>query len=187
MWCIGPPLLYPYLPTLCAVQWSVGVYLALMRYWARLMLAGVPVMVIWRSDDPSMALAIFICAPDIWRISLILVPWRPIMQPISWGGHLITLEIKLCRFKIKRETLIKHTYTVRILKIEVIVKPISSEEIVGIRRGKKTEIRLCYHKKRNSGLIQVKYYSWEPINWEDNADRFLLKLEIRLSWPQKRH
>lgn len=59
-------------------------HLALMRYWARLMLAGVPVMVIWRSDDPSMALAILICAPDIWRISLILVPWRPIMQPISW-------------------------------------------------------------------------------------------------------
>lgn len=59
-------------------------HLALMRYWARLMFAGVPVMVIWRSDDPSMALAILICAPDIWRISLILVPWRPIMQPISW-------------------------------------------------------------------------------------------------------
>lgn len=34
--------------------------LALMRYWARLMLAGVPVMVIWRSDDPSVALAILI-------------------------------------------------------------------------------------------------------------------------------
>lgn len=43
-----------------------------------------PVMVIWRSDDPSVALAILICAPDICRISLILVPWRPIMQPISW-------------------------------------------------------------------------------------------------------
>ena len=41
-------------------------------------------MVIWRSDDPSVALAILICAPDICRISLILVPWRPIMQPISW-------------------------------------------------------------------------------------------------------
>ena len=35
-------------------------HLALMRYWARLMLAGVPVMVIWRSDDPSVALAILI-------------------------------------------------------------------------------------------------------------------------------
>lgn len=45
-------------------KWSWS-YRALMRYWARLMLAGVPVMVIWRSDDPSMALAILICAPDI--------------------------------------------------------------------------------------------------------------------------
>lgn len=61
-----------------------GPHLALMRYWARLMLAGVPVMVIWRSDEPSVALAILICAPDICRISLILVPWRPMMQPISW-------------------------------------------------------------------------------------------------------
>lgn len=60
-----------------------GSHLALMRYCARLMFAGVPVMVIWRSDDPSVALAILICAPDICRISLILVPWRPIMQPIS--------------------------------------------------------------------------------------------------------
>lgn len=58
-------------------------HLALIRYCARLMFAGVPVMVIWRSDDPSVALAILICAPDICRISLILVPWRPIMQPIS--------------------------------------------------------------------------------------------------------
>lgn len=64
-------------------QGSASTHLALMRYWARLMLAGVPVMVIWRSDDPSVALAILIWAPDICRISLILVPWRPIMQPIS--------------------------------------------------------------------------------------------------------
>lgn len=64
-------------------QLPTDAHLALMRYWARLMLAGVPVMVIWRSDDPSVALAILICAPDICRISLILVPWRPIMQPIS--------------------------------------------------------------------------------------------------------
>lgn len=75
----------------CSIEVNVNTFskrwwahLALMRYWARLMLAGVPVMVIWRSDDPSMALAILIWAPDIWRISLILVPWRPIMQPISW-------------------------------------------------------------------------------------------------------
>ena len=58
-------------------------HLALMRYWARLMLAGVPVMVIWRSDDPSVALAILICAPDICRISLILVPWRPINKLLT--------------------------------------------------------------------------------------------------------
>lgn len=67
-------------------------YLALMRYWARLMLAGVPVMVIWRSDEPSMAFAILICAPDICRISFILVPWRPMMQPISWGEKVDVLE-----------------------------------------------------------------------------------------------
>lgn len=56
------------------------------------MLAGVPVMVIWRSDEPSMALAILICAPDICRISFILVPWRPIMQPISWGEKQMSLQ-----------------------------------------------------------------------------------------------
>lgn len=67
-------------------------YLALMRYWARLILAGVPVMVIWRSDEPSMALAILICAPDICRISFILVPWRPIMQPISWKKQALVFE-----------------------------------------------------------------------------------------------
>lgn len=69
-----------------------GGYLALMRYWARLMLAGVPVMVICRSEEPSMALAILICAPDIWRISFILVPCRPMMQPISWNR-----KIQRCR------------------------------------------------------------------------------------------
>lgn len=35
-------------------------HLALMRYSARLMLAGVPVMVTWRSDEPSTGLAILI-------------------------------------------------------------------------------------------------------------------------------
>lgn len=68
-------------------------YLALMRYCARLMLAGVPVMVIWRSDEPSMALAILICAPDICRISFIFVPWRPIMQPISWKSSTSCLHL----------------------------------------------------------------------------------------------
>ena len=59
-------------------------YRALIRYSARLMLAGDPVIVTWRSVDPSTGLAILIWAPDIWRISLIFDPWRPIMQPISY-------------------------------------------------------------------------------------------------------
>lgn len=58
-------------------------YLALMRYSAKLMLAGEPVMVTWRSLEPSTGLAILIWAPDIWRISFILAPWRPMMQPIN--------------------------------------------------------------------------------------------------------
>lgn len=33
-------------------------YLALMRYWATLMLAGEPVIVTWRMAEPSVALAI---------------------------------------------------------------------------------------------------------------------------------
>lgn len=33
-------------------------YLALMRYWAILMLAGGPVIVTWRAAEPSVALAI---------------------------------------------------------------------------------------------------------------------------------
>lgn len=57
-----------------------------MRYWARVMLTGVPVMVTWRSLEPSVWFPILMCAPDICRISLILLPWRPMMQPMSWGG-----------------------------------------------------------------------------------------------------
>lgn len=40
--------------------WSPCVmsYLALMRYWATLMLAGEPVIVTWRMAEPSVALAI---------------------------------------------------------------------------------------------------------------------------------
>lgn len=49
-------------------------YLTLIRYWAKLMLAADPVMVTCLSVDPSTGLAILICAPDIWRISLILAP-----------------------------------------------------------------------------------------------------------------
>lgn len=49
------------------------------------MLAWEPVMVTCLSVEPSTGLAILIWAPDIWRISLIFAPWRPMMQPMSWG------------------------------------------------------------------------------------------------------
>lgn len=61
-------------------------YLALMRYCAKLMFAGEPVIVTCRSAEPSVALAILICAPDICLISFILLPCLPIMQPINWSG-----------------------------------------------------------------------------------------------------
>lgn len=64
--------------------WGERSHLALMRYWATLMLAGEPVMVTWRTAEPSVAPAILIWAPDIWRISLILLPCLPMMQPMSW-------------------------------------------------------------------------------------------------------
>lgn len=54
-----------------------------MRYWAKLMLTGVPVIVTWRSVVPSSWLPILIWAPDTCLISLILVPWRPMIEPIS--------------------------------------------------------------------------------------------------------
>lgn len=57
-----------------------------MRYCAKLMFAGDPVIVTCRSAEPSVALAILICAPDICLISFILLPCLPIMQPISWSG-----------------------------------------------------------------------------------------------------
>lgn len=44
-------------------------------------------MVTCLSVEPSTGLAILIWAPDIWRISLIFAPWRPIMQPMSWVGQ----------------------------------------------------------------------------------------------------
>lgn len=69
-----------------AVQSSLlSSYRALIRYSARLMLAWEPVMVTCLSVEPSTGLAILIWAPDIWRISLIFAPWRPMMQPMSWG------------------------------------------------------------------------------------------------------
>lgn len=69
-------------------------YLALMRYSAKLMLAGEPVMVTWRSLEPSTGLAILIWAPDIWRISFILAPWRPMMQPINCRETHLTASIR---------------------------------------------------------------------------------------------
>lgn len=42
-------------------------------------------MVTCRSPAPSAWFPILMCAPDICRISLILLPWRPITQPMSWG------------------------------------------------------------------------------------------------------
>lgn len=54
-----------------------------MRYWARLMAMGVPVMVTWRSLVLSIWLPILIWAPDTCRISFILEPCLPMMEPIS--------------------------------------------------------------------------------------------------------
>ncbi|KAF6344928.1 hypothetical protein mRhiFer1_010292 [Rhinolophus ferrumequinum] len=47
--------------------------LALMRYWARLMLSAEPVMVTCLPEKPSTVLAILIGALDIWQTSLISV------------------------------------------------------------------------------------------------------------------
>lgn len=69
-----------------ALSLTKSTYLALMRYCAKLMFAGDPVIVTCRSAEPSVALAILICAPDICLISFILLPCLPIMQPISWSG-----------------------------------------------------------------------------------------------------
>lgn len=69
-----------------ALSLTKQTYLALMRYCAKLMFAGDPVIVTCRSAEPSVALAILICAPDICLISFILLPCLPIMQPINWSG-----------------------------------------------------------------------------------------------------
>lgn len=67
--------------------------LALMRYCAKLMFAGDPVIVTCRSAEPSVALAILICAPDICLISFILLPCLPIMQPIKSLGIVSSWEL----------------------------------------------------------------------------------------------
>lgn len=68
-------------------RWSGFSHRALIRYSARLMLAWEPVMVTCLSVEPSTGFAILIWAPDIWRISLIFAPWRPMMQPMSWENE----------------------------------------------------------------------------------------------------
>lgn len=64
---------------------SFDAYHDVIRYWARLMAIGVPVMVTCRSLVLSIWLPILIWAPDTCRISFILVPWRPMIEPISCG------------------------------------------------------------------------------------------------------
>lgn len=68
-------------------------HLILMRYCANATASGFPVMVIVRSVAPpslSSQLLIRIMAPEIWRISAILVPPFPMMQPISSFGTVIS-------------------------------------------------------------------------------------------------
>lgn len=62
---------------------SCGAYQDVMRYCARLMLIGEPVMVTCLSLVLSNWLPILIWAPETWRISLIFVPCLPMMEPIS--------------------------------------------------------------------------------------------------------
>lgn len=84
--CNSQTLTTVFLSTCCSVMDVLQLaHRALIRYSARLILAWEPVMVTCLSVEPSTGLAILIWAPDIWRISLIFAPWRPMMQPMSWG------------------------------------------------------------------------------------------------------
>lgn len=68
-------------------------YLILMRYCANATESGFPVIVIVRSVAPpslSSQLLILIMAPEIWRISAILVPAFPMIQPINSLGTVIS-------------------------------------------------------------------------------------------------
>lgn len=65
----------------------------LIKYWARATASGFPLMVMVRSVLPpsrSSQFEIRIMAPEIWRISAILVPPFPIMQPIKSFGTVIS-------------------------------------------------------------------------------------------------
>lgn len=84
----------------CRTNWSdiyaplsPCTHLMLMRYCANATASGFPVMVIVRSVAPpslSSQLLILIMAPEIWRISAILVPPLPMMHPISSFGTVIS-------------------------------------------------------------------------------------------------
>lgn len=61
-------------------------HLMLIKYWANATESGLPLMVMVRSVFPPSRSSQFemrIMAPEIWRISAILVPPLPIMQPIK--------------------------------------------------------------------------------------------------------
>lgn len=65
----------------------------LIKYWASATASGFPLMVIVRSVLPpsrSSQFEIRIMAPEIWRISAILVPPLPMMQPIKSFGTVIS-------------------------------------------------------------------------------------------------
>lgn len=65
----------------------------LIKYWASATASGLPLMVIVRSVLPpsrSSQFEIRIMAPEIWRISAILVPPLPMMQPIKSFGTVIS-------------------------------------------------------------------------------------------------
>lgn len=65
----------------------------LIKYWANATASGLPLIVIVRSVFPpsrSSQLLMRIMAPDIWRISAILVPPFPIMHPIKSFGTVIS-------------------------------------------------------------------------------------------------
>lgn len=85
----GPPCAFPkqakHRAPRPGVSTAPHTHQAVMRYWARAIETGEPVMVTCRSPAPSAWFPILMCAPDICRISLILLPWRPITQPISFG------------------------------------------------------------------------------------------------------
>lgn len=73
--------------------YNPGTHLMLIKYWARATASGFPLMVIVRSVLPpsrSSQFEIRIMAPEIWRISAILVPPLPIMQPIKSFGTVIS-------------------------------------------------------------------------------------------------